>query len=103
MNMTELDIKKLNKTVEQLSQRVALLENAKTRSQTGLDMNPAAIWTPKHIAKYTGLSYGYVRNELVYATDFPKPIKRDTGTARQRKLYLAGDIIQYFNQTNNAN
>lgn len=101
--MTELDIKKLNKTVEQLSQRVALLENTKTKAQNGLDMNPAAIWTPKHIAKYTGLSYGYIRNHLINAADFPKAIKRDTGTTRQRKLYLAGEIIQYFNRHNNAN
>ncbi|QIA76047.1 hypothetical protein [Rodentibacter caecimuris] len=98
--MTALTIDQLNKTVEQLSRRVALLENNKTKSQTGLDMNPQAIWTPKHIAKYSGFSYGYIRNHLINAADFPKPIQRNTGTARQRKLYLAGEIIQYFSRNN---
>ncbi|EEY12691.1 hypothetical protein [Mannheimia haemolytica] len=96
--MTDLNIKQLAESVQNLNQRVALLESQKSQTPNGLNMNENAIWTPKHIAKYTGLSVGYVTQHLIKVADFPSSIKRETGTKRQRKLYLAGDIIRYFEQ-----
>lgn len=96
--MTANSIEQLTQTVQDLTQRVAVLEAKRTQKTNGLDMNPQAVWTPYHISKYSGFSYGYVTQHLIKAVDFPKSIERETGTKRQRRLYKAGDIIQYFNQ-----
>lgn len=96
--MQTINIEQLAESVQNLNRRVALLENQKSQTPNGLNMNDNAIWTPKHIAKYTGLSVGYVTQHLIKTADFPSSIKRETGTKRQRKLYLAGDIIRYFEQ-----
>ncbi len=94
--MTEPTLKELSESVKNLNQRIAILETQKSREYNGLDMNPDAIWTPKHIAKFTGFSVGYVTQHLIKSDGFPSSIKRETGTKRQRRLYLAGDIIRYF-------
>ena len=97
MNVKE-NITQINRTIEQLKQRIEILEAEKTKKHVGLDMNPSALWTPKHIAKYTGFSYGYVTQYLLKTEDFPPSINRITHTTRQRKLYKAGEIIAYFNK-----
>lgn len=82
--------------INELENRVEQLETVRTPNKSGLDMNPSAIWTPKHIAKYTGFSYGHIKSVIVKAPDFPAPVQESTATQRKRRLYLAGDIIAYF-------
>lgn len=93
----ENSLEQLTEAVKKLNDRLAVLEAANTKNFNGLDMNPEALWTPKHISKYSGLSYGYVRQFLVKRDNFPKALPIGDGTKRQRLFFLAGDVIQYFN------
>ena len=90
-------LKQLAETVEKLNIRLTVLETANAKKYNGLDMHPEALWTPKHISKYSGLSYGYVRQFLIKRDNFPKALPIGDGAKRKRLFFLAGDVVQYFN------
>ena len=89
-----LTVESLKRILSNYDERLSRLENA-TPAQ---DLNE--IWTPRQVAEYAKISYGYFMQTLSLDPNFPASV----GTLKKRapKKYRAAEVIEFFNNRNKA-
>ena len=89
-----LTVESLKRILTNYDERLSRLENA-TPAQ---DLNE--IWTPRQVAEYAKISYGYFMQTLSLDPNFPSSV----GTLKKRapKKYRAPEVIEFFKNRNKA-
>lgn len=89
-----LTVESLKRILSNYDERLSRLENA-TPAQ---DLNE--IWTPRQVAEYAKISYGYFMQTLSLDPNFPASV----GTLKKRapKKYRAAEVIEFFKNRNKA-
>ncbi|WP_455488058.1 hypothetical protein [Haemophilus sp.] len=89
-----LTVESLKRILANYDERLSRLENA-TPAQ---DLNE--IWTPRQVAEYAKISYGYFMQTLSLDPNFPASV----GTLKKRapKKYRAAEVIEFFKNRNKA-
>lgn len=89
-----LTIESLTRILANHDERLSRLENDKKTYR--LD----EIWTPRQVAEYAKISYGYFMQALSLDPNFPASV----GTLKKRapKKYRAVDVIEFFKNRNKA-
>ena len=89
-----LTVESLKRILSDYDERLSRLENA-TPAQ---DLNE--IWTPRQVAEYAKISYGYFMQTLSLDPNFPASV----GTLKKRapKKYRAAEVIEFFKNRNKA-
>lgn len=78
--------------LESLKARVQAIENQYAQEDQ--------IWTPRQVAEYAKISYGYFMQTLSLDPNFPASV----GTLKKRapKKYRAAEVIEFFKNRNKA-
>ena len=89
-----LTVESLKRILANYDERLSRLENA-TPAQ---DLDE--IWTPRQVAEYAKISYGYFMQTLSLDPNFPASV----GTLKKRapKKYRAAEVIEFFTNRNKA-
>lgn len=92
MQEQPLTVESLKRILANYDERLSRLENA-TPAQ---DLNE--IWTPRQVAEYAKISYGYFMQTLSLDPNFPASV----GTLKKRapKKYRAAEVIEFFKNRN---
>lgn len=87
-----LTVESLKRILSNYDERLSRLENT-TPAQ---DLNE--IWTPRQVAEYAKISYGYFMQTLSLDPNFPASV----GTLKKRapKKYRAAEVIAFFKNRN---
>ena len=89
-----LTVESLKRILSSYDERLSRLERIEQAN------NPDEIWTPRQVAEYAKISYGYFMQTLSLDPNFPASV----GTLKKRapKKYRAAEVIAFFKNRNKA-